>query len=192
MNVIEFENFLSEPKKYSDYINNLLTRPNTNTLSSFGVNYSWPKKLFPDPNCVPPPILIHYLEYGNSKLNQELKNEIDVKLSEKGLDFEVGNIVIHVMTKGSWINWHTDGYGEESGEMNPDVRAGGLTIYLNHEWGLDKGGEFMYNIDNKVERVNPSFNKGILVNGDVSHKTTPVLGNNLRKSLQVWLKRKGS
>lgn len=191
--VIKVDGFLSEPKKCSDYVDNLLSEHKNN----FGIQYAWNRHTFPnrdDANHVPSPILIHYLKEGNPSYFEELKQDIDMKLSKEGVDdLEVYDIIFHVMTEGAWINWHIDGLAQGyEVSIQQDVRRGALTIYLNNEWGLDKGGEFLYNMDDKVERVIPSFNKGLFILGGVEHKTTPVVNNNLRKTLQVWLKRKGS
>lgn len=178
------EDFLPNVGKCSDYISELLVKPRNN----FSLNFGWEKYLHgtDDASYVPSPILIHHLEQSNHDYCTELKNDIDSKLIEYHCsDLEVDVIIFHIMTHDAFIDWHSDIASEN------DRRKGAITIYLNREWGLDKGGEFLYNIDNKVERVTPSFNKAVLLRGSVNHRTTPVFGHHLRKSLQVWLKQKG-
>lgn len=177
------ENFLSNAEKCSDYISELLTKDENN----FSLNVGWDNRLHGKngPSHVPAPILIHHLREKNPDYWAELKHDIDLKLIDcKFGDLEVDSMIFHVMTHDAFIYWHND--STDSGR-----RRGAITIYLNNEWGLDKGGEFLYNIDNKVERVTPSFNKAVLLRGSINHRTTPVFGHHLRKSLQVWLKQKG-
>jgi hypothetical protein len=172
------EDFLSDPDKCALYISKLLGSSGNN----FSVNLSWDHRLHgrDDASFVPPPILVHDVQLADPDYCEELKNDINLKLAEKGFsNLEVNSIIYHVMLNNAWIDWHNDGN-----------RPAALTIYLNNEWGLDKGGELLYNTDNKVERVTPSFNKAVLLR-KVKHRTTPVFGNHLRKSLQVWLKEKG-
>ena len=172
--------FLSDPDRWSDYISNLLNQPKNN----FALNLGWNKSLHErsDAGFVPSPILIHHIE--NKTIYAELKHDIELKLQteEDIKDLEVCSMIFHVMTNNAFINWHCD---EGAG------RQGAITIYLNHEWGLDKGGEFVYTIDNEMERVTPSFNTAMFIRGGVQHRTTPVFGHHLRKSLQIWLREKG-
>ena len=85
------------------------------------------------------------------------------------------------MTNGSWINWHRD---------LADNREGAITVYLNTEWDIDHGGDFIYKTDfDQMQRLTPSFNTAMFLRGEVDHRTTPVIGHHLRKSLQVWLKK---
>ena len=173
------DNFLSEPQKCADYISELLGSEGNN----FAVNLSWDHRLHgPQSGAtfVPPPILIHHLHEADPEYYEELKNDINLKLAKEGFDdLEVNSMIYHVMLNNAWIDWHNDGN-----------RPAAITIYLNGEWGLDKGGELLYNTNNKMGRVTPSFNKAVLLR-KVKHRTTPVFGNHLRKSLQVWLKEKG-
>lgn len=178
------ENFLSDVDKCSDYISGLLVEPKNN----FSLNLGWDRRLHgtDDASYVPSPILIHHFKESNHDYWNELKNDIDSKLTNCHCgDLEVDMIMFHVMTHDAFIGWHND--------FNPenDIRKGAITIYLNREWGLDKGGEFLYNIDNKMERVTPSYNRAVLLRSGIEHRTTPVFGHHLRKSLQVWLKQKG-
>lgn len=92
--------------------------------------------------------------------------------------------MIHLWTHQAKINWHAD--------LIDGVRDGAVTVYLNHRWTFDKGGDFLYNIQpsKKVERVFPEPNRAIFLEGKVWHSTTPVAKENIRKSLQVWLKKR--
>ena len=115
-------------------------------------------------------------------VRQELTHEINLKLIERGIDdLEVENMIFHLMTNGSWINWHRDISKE---------REGAITVYLNTEWDIDHGGDFIYKTDfDQMQRLTPSFNTAMFIRGEVDHRTTPVIGHHLRKSLQVWLKK---
>ena len=174
--------FLSDPGKCAEYVSGLLVEQKNN----FGLNLGWDHGLHErkEPEFVPSPILVHHVEQANPEYYQELKHDINLKLQgEEGVDdLEVNNMIFHVMTDNAWINWPCD---------ESETRQGAITIYLNTPWGLDKGGEFLYNVNNEVERVTPTFNTGMFIRGGVQHRTTPVHGHNLRKSLQVWLKEKG-
>lgn len=175
--VLLVNDFLSKPDKCADYISGLLSVQKNN----FALNLGWEPSLHEraDQSFVPAPILIHHLQEANSEYYQELKVDINSRLQDNAVDLEVQNIIFHVMTNNSCINWHSDTAGK---------RTGAVTIYLNKDWGYEKGGDFLYEIDKKIERVTPYFNLGIILPGRFPHRTTPVFGNHLRKSLQVWLK----
>lgn len=147
--------------------------------NQFTTNLPWSSSLNTEFD-VAPIILVHH--FGDTELYAKTEEFINEQLREKNV--AVGNMVFHVMTPYSRIDWHND--GDEKGG-----RVGSLTIYLNQKWGVDKGGELLYNIDNKLERETPVYNKAVYMDGSVKHCVTPVYDNTIRKSLQVWLKRIG-
>jgi Rps23 Pro-64 3,4-dihydroxylase Tpa1-like proline 4-hydroxylase len=169
------KNFLDDPDKWNNYISGLLTQDKNN----FALNLFWDQSLHEKGVSVPNPILIHRVP---DSVRQELTHEINLKLIERGIDdLEVENMIFHLMTNGSWINWHRDISKE---------REGAITVYLNTEWDIDHGGDFIYKTDfDQMQRLTPSFNTAMFIRGEVDHRTTPVIGHHLRKSLQVWLKK---
>lgn len=126
-------------------------------------------------------VLIHDLKVGNPELNQQVCNAVNMQLD----DYKVHNdtIFIYLWTNMSRIEWHNDSKTRSS-------RCGAVTVYLNQRWDLEWGGDFLYkDEDNEVHRISPSFNKGVFIT-DLEHRTTPVIGKKIRKTLQIWLEPK--
>ena len=62
-----------------------------------------------------------------------------------------------------------------------------MTIYLNNNWSYKNGGLFLYELNNKIEKIVPQKNLGVFQIGGVPHCTTIVSKNNkIRKTLQVF------
>ena len=139
----------------------------------------------------PPLVLIHYPQAHGERgkiIHDLIKEKTNERVKEFGLRCQdVTGPMFHIWSPQSYINWHNDFRpGVES-----EQRHGAATIYLNREWALDKGGEFLYNDDaadlNNVKRVTPAENRAVVLDGWARHKTTPVAPENIRKSLQIWL-----
>lgn len=80
----------------------------------------------------------------------------------------------------SYIPWHEDLTHKRS-----------MTIYLNKEWDKNWGGYFMYELENEIRAVKPTFNTGVLFTPPVLHTTTmPTIDAPLRLSLQVFVNEK--
>jgi hypothetical protein len=133
-------------------------------------NYCWEKDVIGGTSLVN----IYHLE--NELLNKlwfELK---ELKILEENDELEA---MVYVWTPGSYIPIHNDNTMD-----NRKV----LTSYLNEIWDISYGGMFHYkNKDtDKWEMVEPK--QGLLVfnDGYEPHFTTPVLGENLRVSLQMF------
>ena len=86
---------------------------------------------------------------------------------------------VYLWTPGAYIAPHNDG--------NPGDNVKAITIYLNKEWDIRYGGTFHYKDQDEWKSITPR--RGLLVynNNFDWHYTTPVLGDNLRVSLQMFL-----
>lgn len=95
-------------------------------------------------------------------------------------DYVSGSIAVY--TPGAYIPPHNDG------KPGYDIKP--ITVYLNKEWSIQHGGLFHYKDEEAEEWKIITPERGLLVYNDKFewHYTTPVLGNNLRVSLQMFLK----
>jgi Rps23 Pro-64 3,4-dihydroxylase Tpa1-like proline 4-hydroxylase len=91
---------------------------------------------------------------------------------------------VTVFTPGSYIPPHKDG--------KPGDNRKPITAYLNKDWSIHNGGMFHYKDEDTQEWKTISPERGLLVYNDSFdwHYTTPVLGNNLRITLQMFLSSK--
>lgn len=130
-------------------------------------------------------VLIHIISNHDKEFSDYVTEETNKLVRPYGYKI-VYSPMYHLWTPQSRINWHCD-YAPK----NDELRHGALTVYLNGEWGLDRGGELLYtthsSLKEGIEKVTPAYNRAVLLDGGVHHKTTPVVEGNLRKSLQIWL-----
>lgn len=118
-------------------------------------------------------ILLYELE---GSLSSSVKRHL---LPVVGLEYENYDWYM-IYTLGSYLSfipWHLD---------EKHVRS--MTIYLNKEWDRDWGGYFMYELENEIRAVKPTFNTGVLFTPPLPHTTTmPTINAPLRLSLQVFV-----
>lgn len=171
------ENFLpTELAEYtSAYSGSLLHK----TSPVFYTNYAWaPNSVDSKQDRYDRLVLVHDLKVGDSDLNSKICAAVNEKLD--GYRVHNDTIYIYLWTNMSRIEWHNDSHAKSS-------RCGAVTIYLNQNWELEWGGDFLYkDTDNNVQRISPSFNKGVFIT-DIEHRTTPVIGKKIRKTLQIWI-----
>lgn len=185
------DNFFEDKdiQKISGYLNSVLYEGAASGRHKFDCNmFDWGAQLNRiDGKDTETPylVLIHQISKNNGKINEWLTRLVNRLVEPYGYKVLYGPM-FHIWTPQSRINWHCD----YSPKLDPR-RHGALTVYLNRKWGLDKGGEFLYTMDiddkDSVERVTPAYNRAVVLEADVHHKTTPVVEGNLRKSLQIWL-----
>lgn len=145
----------------------------------FSTNLWWNAKLRKN-NPTPPVILVHNLLEFQDPICEEIVNYVGSVYP----NLEIGGILFHIFTPGSYIGEHRDAGVD---------RTHAMTIYLNSvEWRVDKGGLLSYNdpITNEKGTVVPKYNRAVLLSGDVFHEVTPNTSGNLRKTLQLWLKQR--
>ena len=89
---------------------------------------------------------------------------------------------VYIWTPGAYIPPHNDG--------KPGNQYKAITVYLNKEWDIRYGGTFHYKDQDEWKSITPK--RGLLVynNNFDWHYTTPVLGKNLRVSLQMFINSK--
>jgi hypothetical protein len=185
------DNFFDDDtvSKISHYLNSVLYEKGASGRHKFDCNiFDWGSPLnYIDGKETETPylVLIHTIEKNHARFSDWVTNRVNALVEPYGFRVIYGPM-FHIWTPQSRINWHCD----YAPKLTPD-RHGALTVYLNRKWGLDKGGEFLYTMDiddkDSIERVTPSYNRAVLLEADVHHKTTPVVEGNLRKSLQIWL-----
>ena len=103
---------------------------------------------------------------------------IDLGIIKKG---DAVGAQVTLFTPGSYIPPHKDGKVGDSRKP--------ITAYLNQEWSINNGGMFHYKDEQTQEWKIITPKRGLLVYNDKFewHYTTPVLGNNLRVTLQMFL-----
>ena len=182
------KDFLSEHTMFEveKHIDGILMKDGNN----FSVNFHWQRALKGSKAISTSPVFINHYGKQNEDLQQMVHDEVNEYVSEYG--HEVDSSIIHIMIEGAEINWHSD-IGGGSGR-----RSGAVSIYLNRKWGVDFGGELLYNTnydakskdDWVIERHTPAYNSAVFFDVATHHKVMPVYENILRKSIQIWLKRK--
>lgn len=76
----------------------------------------------------------------------------------------------------SYVPWHDDANHLRS-----------LTIYLNEEWDRDWGGMFVYEDEDQLSAVLPSFNRALMFTPPLWHSVSPVtLSAPIRHSIQIF------
>ena len=164
-----FDNFLPTElfNRTSDYAMRILTKQRGRMLFS---SYTWGQEVVHDS----PPVLAHPLP-----LESELYKPLHDAVYEKCGAYPGKNqILFYYWPVHSYIPWHNDG-------EDPAV-----TVHLNRQWDVDKGGLFLYNEGEGIRGIVPKPNLGVFQTGGTQHATTPVLPRGkLRCTLQVWLKK---
>ena len=125
-------------------------------------------------NIVPP------LRVGVSKYQpfDQLKTLVRHNAFFKMDDLTEMNTNIHYMKKGAGINWHDDGGWKY-----------GATLYINHKWHRQWGGEFMFTDNNGHGWIPPVGNSLVIVKAPIAHKVNPVLSPVMpRISVQLFMK----
>lgn len=184
--------------KYSDHKNTYpilwdhYLEKNSLSFHPWYTNFSWAPTLN-EGKSSPPPVLCHNLT--QTRWGTHILQEL-VHIVEKKVPGETISIAqIFVWTKGSSIWWHDD--------SSPD-RSGAVTIYLNSEWDFVNGGHLIYVPKDKWKErrqhpppnypdqkiITPAFNHAVYIEAGTWHRTTEVTGDNVRKSIQIWLKKK--
>lgn len=158
--------------------------------SNTNKNHPWYTNLIWDPNLnehksSPKIILCHNLQ--NTMPGRWCENHIRETVSKKCPGYEVSLSQIFVWTEGSYIWWHDD---------SAPGRDGAVTIYLNRRWDVTDGGQLCYYpMDKKRDKKNmlqvtPSWNTAVFLKAGSPHRTIPVIGDNIRTSVQIWLHKK--
>ena len=165
-------------EKLENVIFSLDTDQNKNDVIT--TNLDWPSYLHVGYNIAP---IILIVKFQKSRLYKKTKMFINEQVKDLGLC--VQNMFLYAMTDNSRIDWHTDGTPE---------REAGLSLYLNKTWEDHMGGIFEYEEvrgyrNNTIFKKTPKYNEATLVFGSTRHRVTPVQGDFLRKSLQVWLEK---
>lgn len=160
----------------SEYANKLMTR----TDPVFSTNYAWDNdSTTSNKERYEQLVLVHNLKEGNPELNTKICNAVNLQMP--GYKVHDDLVQIYIWTHMARIEWHNDGKGRTS------KRCGAVTIYLNKSWKIEWGGEFLYkDQDREVQRIVPDFNRGVFIT-DLEHRTTPIVGKSIRKSLQIWI-----
>ena len=150
------------------------------TISKFGypnkvlttTNMSWPQDVIDSSSIT----IIYTVPTDLCKL-------ISDELVDLGIIDEKDKVSasVYLWTPGAYIPPHNDG--------NPGDSAKAITVYLNKQWDIKYGGTFHYKDKALQEWKSITPKRGLLVYNDNFdwHYTTPVLGNNLRVSLQMFL-----
>ena len=182
------DDFLSPDciQKVDEHITKIISEDANN----FSLSLKWHPGLHGALNVPRSPVYVHH--WSDKDLMQRVHDEVNDWVYEYG--HEVSNSIIHIMLQDSTIAWHTDQSKE---------RSGAVTIYLNRKWRVDFGGDLLYNTDIvrnagaskhpddfEIGRVTPKYNRAVYLEAGVDHKVTPVYENVLRKSIQLWLRRK--
>lgn len=178
------DDFLSPDciQKVDEHITKIISEDANN----FSLSLKWHPGLHGVLNVPRSPVYVHH--WSDKDLMQRVHDEVNDWVYEYG--HEVSNSIIHIMLQDSTIAWHTDQSKE---------RSGAVTIYLNRKFRVDFGGELLYNTEIKshdklsnddIKRVTPQYNRAVYFEAGVNHMVTPVFENVVRKSIQLWLKRK--
>jgi len=147
-------------------------------------NFSWDEKLN-EHKSSPKLVLCHNLK--NTMPGRWCENEIIQAVEEKCPGYTPILCQIFVWTEGSYIFWHDD---------SARGRDGAVTIYLNQKWNQFDGGQLCYHPKNKPKTaenmvtVTPAWNTAVFLESGTMHRTTPVIGDKVRTSIQIWLKKK--
>jgi len=155
-------------------------------------NFSWDPPLN-EMRSSPPPVLCH--NFLCTRWGTHILQEINHVVEKKIPGSTISIAQFFVWTKGSSIWWHDD--------SAPD-RSGAVTIYLNNTWDFVNGGHLIYVPKDKWQErtrcpppnhpdqiiVTPAFNHAVYIEAATWHRTTEVTGDNIRKSIQIWLKEK--
>ncbi len=130
--------------------------------------HTWPDSIMAPTTGI---CLVNDIDRG---LSQEIIRTISERTSFT-TDKEI--VMFYRWTPLGYITKHSD-YGY----------AGGISIYLNKDYKTEDGGVFMYrlNDDDNWTGVEPIYNRACILQGDVSHWTTPVTGNKDRISMQIF------
>jgi Ser-tRNA(Ala) deacylase AlaX len=164
------------------HVMNIISKDENN----FSLSLKWDTTLHGVMNVPRSPVYVHH--WSDKDLMQRVHDEVNDWVYEYG--HEVSHSIIHIMVQDSTIAWHTD---------IADGRSGSVSIYLNRNYRVDFGGELLYNTDIKsherlsndeIERVTPQYNRAVFMEAGANHMVTPVFENVVRKSIQIWLKRK--
>ena len=182
------DDFLS-PQTLTD-VDNYLDRVLVEDENNFSLSIKWQTGLHGAMLIPRSPIFIHH--WKDDGLRERVHEEVNDYLHEFG--HEVNNSIMHIMLQDAQIDWHSD---------QQEGRSGAVTIYLNRKWRVDFGGDLLYNTDIvrnagaskhpddfEIGRVTPKYNRAVYLEAGVDHKVTPVYENVLRKSIQLWLRRK--
>jgi len=177
--------FLSEDtaKEASTYCDKLLNSTDHCWTTNFGWLAGKPREYAdPERERYNNLVLVHQIV----KTNRPLYDKIvaDIKRHYPDLEPETENSVQYfVWTGGSNIEWHCDFTKHVEKKRN-----GAITIYLNRNWDIEWGGDFLYKDSNrKVQRVTPDYNLAVAI-GKVDHRSTAVVGRHFRKCIQIFVK----
>jgi hypothetical protein len=185
--MLDFEihdDFLSPDciRKVDEHVTKIISEDANN----FSLSLKWHPNLHGVLDVPRSPVYVH--EWTDKDLMERVHDEVNDWVYEYG--HEVSHSIIHIMLQDSTIAWHTD---------LAEGRSGAVTIYLNRKFRVDFGGELLYNTEIKspdklsnddIERVTPQYNRAVYFEAGVNHMVTPVFENVVRKSIQLWLKRK--
>lgn len=129
-------------------------------------------------------VLVHQIYKTDLKLYEEICK--DITRHHPNLEPErPASAQYFVWTGGSNIEWHND-----FSKHVDKKRRGAITIYLNHHWPIERGGDFFYRDEHgQTNRVTPSFNLAVSI-GNVDHRSTRVEGRHFRKAIQIFVKEK--
>ena len=81
------------------------------------------------------------------------------------------------MKDGSGINWHSD-----------KKHKYGITYYINKNWNLKFGGEFLFINENANGFIPLVGNSLVIVKAPLKHKVTPIMKPLIpRKTIQIFI-----
>jgi hypothetical protein len=85
--------------------------------------------------------------------------------------------ILHSMKDGSGINWHSD-----------KNHKYGITYYINKNWNLKFGGEFLFINENANGFIPLVGNSLVIVKAPLKHKVTPIMKPLIpRKTIQIFI-----
>ena len=88
------------------------------------------------------------------------------------------NFLIHIMSKYSGINWHSDSHVEY-----------GVTYYLNKRWNKNWGGEFMFTHNGQNGYIPVVGNSLVIIKTPLLHKVNQVLSSSFKRiTIQNFIK----
>lgn len=174
-----YQPFLSEgvAKQASTYCDKLLR----SQKHSWTTNFAWEDfTKDPERERYHSLNLIHRIKESNPDLHDAIVADIKRHYPTWAPETD-GSMQYFVWTGNSRIEWHRDFSLDREGS-----RCGAITIYLNRQWEMEWGGDFLYKDENNVtQRVTPSYNSAVAI-GAVQHRSTRIEGRHFRKCIQIF------
>jgi len=182
----EHPNFLSEPviDAASRYCDHLIG----STDHVWTTNFEWQNAqgtdlMHPKAERYENLVLVHKIYNSNRALYDNILKDIQ-KVYPTWSPETVESMQFFVWTGGSRIEWHKDFKRDDP----TSTRIGAITIYMNRNWEIEWGGDFLYkDKESKVNRITPAYNKAVALT-DVEHRSTTIQERRFRKCIQIFLK----